>query len=57
MIGDTPWDIEAAKNAGVGTIAVLTGGFGAEELEAAGAIAVFESVAELRERLDETPLS
>jgi HAD superfamily hydrolase (TIGR01509 family) len=56
MIGDTPWDIEAAKRAGVETIAVLTGGFSRDELEQAGAVAVFESVAELRERLAETPL-
>jgi HAD superfamily hydrolase (TIGR01509 family) len=56
MIGDTPWDIEAAKRAGVGTLAVLTGGFSRDELEQAGAAMVFESVAELRERLGETPL-
>jgi HAD superfamily hydrolase (TIGR01509 family) len=56
MIGDTPWDIEAAKRAGVDTIAVLTGGFSRQELEKAGAVAVFESVAELRERLGETAL-
>ena len=56
MVGDTTWDCEAAKRAGVETIAVLTGGFSAQELADAGAIAVFESIAELRERLGETPL-
>ncbi|MBV9001893.1 MAG: HAD family hydrolase [Solirubrobacterales bacterium] len=56
MIGDTPWDVEAAGNAGVGTVAVRTGGFAVAELEEAGAIAVFESVAELCEKLDQTPL-
>ncbi len=56
MIGDTPWDIKAAAKAGVGTIAVLTGGFGPEELEDSGAIAVFQSVQELGQKLDETPL-
>jgi HAD superfamily hydrolase (TIGR01509 family) len=56
MIGDTPWDVEAAKRAGVGTIAVLTGGFAAEELRDAGALAVYESVAELRGSLHETAL-
>jgi HAD superfamily hydrolase (TIGR01509 family) len=55
MIGDSTWDCEAAKLAGVDTIAVRTGGFGADELRDAGAIAVFESIAELRERLSETP--
>lgn len=55
MIGDSIWDCEAAKAAKVKTIAVRTGGFGADELLEAGAIAVFESIAELRERLSETP--
>jgi HAD superfamily hydrolase (TIGR01509 family) len=56
MVGDTPWDVRAAKEAGVSTLAVLTGGFAIEELEESGAIGVFESVAELRQRLEETPL-
>jgi HAD superfamily hydrolase (TIGR01509 family) len=56
MVGDTSWDVEAAKRAGVPTIAVMTGGFSAQELREAGAVAVYESVAELRERLDHTPL-
>jgi HAD superfamily hydrolase (TIGR01509 family) len=57
MIGDTPWDVEAARRAGIETICVITGGFSEHELREAGALAVFESVAELRERLDETPLA
>jgi HAD superfamily hydrolase (TIGR01509 family) len=57
MVGDTPWDVAAAKRAGVATIAVLTGGFAREELLDAGAVAVFESVAELRQELDGTALS
>ena len=57
MVGDTPWDVQAAKSAKVPTIAVRTGGFGQDELEQAGAAAVFESVAELLERIDETKLS
>jgi HAD superfamily hydrolase (TIGR01549 family) len=56
MIGDTTWDCQAAAKAGVETIAVLTGGFSDEELREAGAIAVFESIDELRRRLSETPL-
>jgi HAD superfamily hydrolase (TIGR01509 family) len=56
MVGDTPWDVEAAGKAGVSTLAVMTGGFAIAELEEAGAAAVFESVVELCERLDETPL-
>ncbi len=56
MVGDTPWDVEAAGRAGVETIAVLTGGFAESELTEAGACAVFESIEELRQRLGETPL-
>ena len=57
MVGDTPWDIEAARKAGVPTIAVRTGGFGVEELREAGAAALFESVRELLEELDQTALA
>jgi HAD superfamily hydrolase (TIGR01509 family) len=57
MVGDTPWDVEAAGNAGVQTLAVLTGGFSAQELRDAGALDVFESVRELSEVLDGTPLA
>ncbi len=44
------------ERAGVETIAVLTGGFSEEELREAGALAVFDSIDELRQRLGETPL-
>jgi HAD superfamily hydrolase (TIGR01549 family) len=57
MIGDSTFDCEAARNAGLKTLAVLTGGFSEQELEDAGAIAVFESIEELESRLDETPLA
>jgi HAD superfamily hydrolase (TIGR01509 family) len=56
MIGDSTWDCEAAKAAGVDSIAVLTGGFSEEELRAAGASAVFRSIDELRTSLEDTPL-
>jgi HAD superfamily hydrolase (TIGR01549 family) len=56
LVGDTPFDCEAAARAGVPTVAVLTGGFSAAELRDAGAVEVFESIAELCERLAETPL-
>ena len=55
MVGDTTWDCKAAAKADVRTIAVLTGGFGETELREAGAVAVFDSVDDLRRRLDETP--
>ena len=56
MVGDTGWDVEAAARAGVETVCVLTGGWSEHELREAGAVAVFESLEELTERLDETPL-
>lgn len=56
LIGDTVWDVEAAKRAGVETLAVLTGGFSEQELRDAGASDVFTSVEELRKSLAETPL-
>ena len=40
MIGDSTWDCEAAKRAGMRTIGVLTGGFSEQELRDAGAARV-----------------
>jgi HAD superfamily hydrolase (TIGR01549 family) len=54
LVGDSTYDCEAAKRAGVPAVAILTGGFSADELRDAGAVAVFESIGELCERLDET---
>ena len=55
MVGDTPWDVAAARRAGLETLAVLTGGFSAAELRESGAADVFESVRELCERIDDMP--
>ena len=57
MLGDSTWDCEAAKRAGLETVALLTGGFSEQELREAGAVAVFERLDDLRERLAGTPLS
>jgi HAD superfamily hydrolase (TIGR01549 family) len=57
MIGDSKWDVEAAAKAGLETICVLTGGWSKQELSVSGASSVFESLVELRERLDETPIA
>lgn len=56
-VGDTGWDIEAARRLGIGCIAVLSGGWSRAELESAGAIAVYRHVADLLERLDESPIA
>jgi HAD superfamily hydrolase (TIGR01549 family) len=47
MIGDAPWDCEAAARVGVPTLGLLTGGFCRHELEEAGALEVFEDAAAL----------
>jgi HAD superfamily hydrolase (TIGR01509 family) len=57
MVGDTAWDIEAAREAGLDTICLITGGWSEQELLDAGAAGVYDSIAELRRNLDETPLS
>jgi HAD superfamily hydrolase (TIGR01509 family) len=56
MVGDSTWDCEAARRAGVETVAVLTGGFSDSELLRAGATLVLRSIEELRQRLSWTPL-
>jgi phosphoglycolate phosphatase-like HAD superfamily hydrolase len=56
MIGDTTWDCEAAGRAGLPAVAVMTGGFSERELRDAGAVAVFESLGELRAALPELPV-
>ena len=57
MVGDTTWDVEAASRAGIPAVTVRTGGFSAAELRDAGAVAVFDSIDELRGALDDTPLA
>ena len=57
MVGDSTWDCEAARRAGIETLGVLTGGFSEQELREAGAVAVFERLDELREQLAGTPLA
>ncbi|HEX6643702.1 MAG TPA: HAD family hydrolase [Gemmatimonadales bacterium] len=53
MVGDTPFDAEAARHAGVPCIGVTAGGNSAERLRAAGAFRVYRDIAEVEARLDE----
>jgi HAD superfamily hydrolase (TIGR01509 family) len=47
-VGDAVWDVEAASAAGVRTVAVLSGGaYDEDDLEEAGAVAVYEDCAAL----------
>lgn len=57
FVGDTPWDVQAAGQAKVPCIAVLSGGFGERVLRAAGALEVHTTVAELLTRLDGSALA
>ncbi len=56
-LGDSVWDVEAARRAGVGTVAVETGGFSHFELEHAGALAVYRDAALLAEQLASSPIA
>ena len=47
LVGDSTWDVEAAKRAGIESIGLLCGGFSEAELREAGAVAVFRDPAEL----------
>jgi phosphoglycolate phosphatase-like HAD superfamily hydrolase len=56
VIGDTPYDAEAAGKAGLRTIGVLCGGFPEADLRGAGCIAIYRDPADLLGRYDESPL-
>jgi HAD superfamily hydrolase (TIGR01549 family) len=53
VIGDSVWDVAAAKRAGYPGYGLRTGGFASAELREAGAISVYDSVTELRDALEE----
>lgn len=54
MLGDTPYDVQAANRASVGTIALTCGGWRAEELR--GALTVYADPADLLAHFDVSPL-
>lgn len=56
VVGDSIWDIEAARNAEIEAIAVLTGGISRELLEEAGAKEIYQDIAELYRNLDNSAL-
>lgn len=57
VIGDSVYDVEAAKNAGMPAIVVRSGGFGDDELRDAGAVAIYDTPGELTAAWDETDLA
>jgi len=57
VVGDTPYDVLAARRAGIDAVAVLSGGFPQDELEACCPLAIYESVAELERHYEDSPLA
>jgi HAD superfamily hydrolase (TIGR01509 family) len=57
VVGDSVYDVEAAKNAGMPAIVVRSGGFGDDELRDAGALAIYDTPGDLAAALDTTDLS
>lgn len=53
VIGDSVWDLLAARRAGCLGIGVLSGGYGREELQQVGAYRVYQDPADLLAHLDE----
>ena len=53
VVGDSVWDMLAARRCRALGVGVLSGGYGAEELERAGALRVYEDPADLLWHLDE----
>jgi HAD superfamily hydrolase (TIGR01509 family) len=53
VVGDAVWDLLAARRAGMLSVGLLSGGYGSDELERAGAYRVYRDAAELRISLDE----
>ncbi len=55
MLGDTPYDVEAAQRAGVAIVALRCGGWGDRDLE--GAAAIFADPADLLAHYDDSPFA
>jgi HAD superfamily hydrolase (TIGR01509 family) len=56
-IGDSIWDVQAARSAGIGCVGVETGGFSQHELSEAGALHVYQDVREVGRQLHTGPLA
>lgn len=57
VIGDTPYDAEAAAKAGLRTIGVLCGGFPEADLSAAGCVAIYRDPQDLLDGFEHSPLA
>jgi HAD superfamily hydrolase (TIGR01549 family) len=57
VVGDTPYDAEAAGKAGLAIVGVRCGGFPESDLRAAGCVAIYQDPADLLARFDQSPLN
>ncbi|HEX8502423.1 MAG TPA: HAD family hydrolase [Pyrinomonadaceae bacterium] len=57
VVGDTPYDAEAAGKAGIETVGLLCGGFPEEDLRAAGCVRIYRDAAHLLAEYDTSPLA
>jgi HAD superfamily hydrolase (TIGR01509 family) len=57
VVGDTPYDAEAARKAGIRSIGVLCGGFPEASLRSAGCMAVYKGPEDLLRHYDRSPLA
>ncbi|MCA0144911.1 HAD family hydrolase [Blastococcus sp. LR1] len=57
LIGDSVYDVEAGKNAGMPSIVVRSGGFGDDELRDAGALDIFDTPGDIAAALDRLDLT
>jgi phosphoglycolate phosphatase-like HAD superfamily hydrolase len=57
VVGDTPYDAEAAGKAGLQTIGFLSGGFPEKDLRAAGCAQIYRDPADLLANFDTSPLA
>jgi HAD superfamily hydrolase (TIGR01509 family) len=57
VVGDTPYDIEAAAKCGIAAVALRSGGFADDVLDGAGAVAIYDDAAALLAGYDASPLA
>ncbi|CAL9406201.1 HAD family hydrolase [Saccharothrix sp. NPDC042600] len=57
VIGDSVWDCDAARRAGLPVVGLRTGGFGEAELREHGASAVYDELDQLRADLTDLPMA
>jgi HAD superfamily hydrolase (TIGR01549 family) len=56
VVGDTPYDAEAGRNAGLRVVGVTCGGWSTDDLRAAGCVAVYRDPADLLAHYEQSPL-